>query len=195
MTLPDSGNTPPLSNKKKSKRTRRFYNPDTYTRPSEPLHIKTVVNLSSHILTVIEKEVLSKNLTFCPTPQRIDYLELSADIHRFSRRLRLAEFFYEDDQQNNNRNTDNDNDIDIDNSPNNSNNSDTNNHSRVFLRNCLHKRSRDNALDMYIKVINIELMTFTPKKTFPNLRNEEKNLGTIKMLPSNQLTRVGQSWF
>ena len=64
-------------------------------------------------------------------------------------------------------------------------------HSRVSLPNFLHKPStftpnagRDNALDMYINVINRELMTFTPKKTFPNLRNEEKK--ALKELRNNK---------
>ena len=53
-----------------------------------------VVNLSTVDLSEAEVKLLSKDLSFCPTPQKIDWIELKADLEDFSRRLRLKEYFH-----------------------------------------------------------------------------------------------------
>ena len=51
-----------------------------------------VVNLSTVDLSEAEVKLLSKGLSFCPIPQKIDWIELKADLEDFSRRLRLKEW-------------------------------------------------------------------------------------------------------
>ena len=53
-----------------------------------------VVNLSSVDLSEAEIKLLSKGLSFCPTPRKVDWIELKADVEDFSRRLRLKEYFH-----------------------------------------------------------------------------------------------------
>ena len=67
----------------------------TFAETTEDLNI--VVNLSSRLLTQEEKVVLSKGLKFCPTPTDIDMYEVRRDINEFLRRIRLREYFYNDD--------------------------------------------------------------------------------------------------
>ena len=54
---------------------------------------KTVINLSSRALTVDELEILSRGLTFSPTPSKPDYSEIWLDFKEFMRRLELRKFF------------------------------------------------------------------------------------------------------
>ncbi|GFO14573.1 hypothetical protein PoB_004107800 [Plakobranchus ocellatus] len=41
-----------------------------------------------------------ENLSFCPTPRQINQVELRVDIRVFTRRIRLAGYFYEEDEDN-----------------------------------------------------------------------------------------------
>lgn len=52
------------------------------------LHV--VVNLSSRTLTEAENALLSKGLSFCPTPAEIDVYALKKDVSEYMRRLRLT---------------------------------------------------------------------------------------------------------
>ena len=63
----------------------------------------SVINLSSWPLSTDEISILSRGLTFGPTPRHINWPEVSADIYDFSRRMRLAEYFF--DENSNNRKT------------------------------------------------------------------------------------------
>ena len=53
----------------------------------------SVINLSSCSLSTDEISILSRGLTFCPTPRHINWPEVSADIYDFSRRMRLASYY------------------------------------------------------------------------------------------------------
>ena len=53
-----------------------------------------VVNLLTVDLSEAEVKLLSKGLSFCPTLQKIDWIELKADLEDFSHRLRLKEYFH-----------------------------------------------------------------------------------------------------
>ena len=53
-----------------------------------------VVNLSTVDLSEAEVKLLSKGLSFCPTLQKIDWIELKADLEDFPRRLQLKEDFH-----------------------------------------------------------------------------------------------------
>ena len=52
-------------------------------------------NLRNATLTHDETQLLAWGLAFCPTPRKIDWTELRADFHEFSRRMRLLEFFHD----------------------------------------------------------------------------------------------------
>ena len=63
------------------KRSRRKTKPDNIQ-----LDNSSVINLSSYSLSTDETSILSRGLTFCPTPRHIDWPEVSAEIYDFSRR-------------------------------------------------------------------------------------------------------------
>ena len=59
--------------------------------------ILVIFNLSSVDLSEAEIKLLSKGLSFCPTPHKVDWIEFKADVEDFSRRLRLKnikEYFH-----------------------------------------------------------------------------------------------------
>ena len=55
--------------------------------------LQVVVNLSSRVLTPAEISLLSKGLSFCPTPKEVDIFALKKDMFDFVRRLRLKEYY------------------------------------------------------------------------------------------------------
>ena len=56
-----------------------------------------MVNISNARLSRDEISLLSKGLTFCPTPSRVDNFQVKQDFDEFYRRLRLKEYFYDSD--------------------------------------------------------------------------------------------------
>ena len=74
-------------------------------RKTKPANIQqdnsSVINLSNSPLSTDEISVLSRGLTFCPTPRHINWPEVTADIYDFARRMRLTEYFFDDDRTNN----------------------------------------------------------------------------------------------
>ena len=58
----------------------------------DDIGVNTVVNLSSSQLSTAETSLLSKGLTFCPLPPRLDTFQLKKDFIHFTRRLRLKEY-------------------------------------------------------------------------------------------------------
>ena len=57
--------------------------------------INNVINLSDRNLTEHELSILSKGLKFVPTPTSVNRTELITDIKKWSRRMRLKEYFYD----------------------------------------------------------------------------------------------------
>lgn len=55
-----------------------------------------VINLSSITLTKVQIYILSRGTKFCPTPRSYNELMFQEDIGEGNRRLRLREFFYEE---------------------------------------------------------------------------------------------------
>ncbi|GFR95206.1 flagellar protein FliL [Elysia marginata] len=164
------------NNTVKTKPNRRFYRHELLLQSCPKSHnTNTVVNLSHHALTDTQTEVLSKNLNFCPTPKNVNYVELSEDVHRFTRRLRLAEFFYDEETDSKENETtaddkDNQNTDDV-----------TDTTTKAPLPSFLYTTSdftpfsgRDSNLDTYIDIISKEILTSKPRKTSPNLRTGEK---------------------
>ena len=60
----------------------------------------TVFNRSSKILTQDEEDLLSKGLKFVPTRKKVNISKMLADLREWERRMRLREFFF-DNQDNN----------------------------------------------------------------------------------------------
>ena len=56
-----------------------------------------VVNLSKRKLAPGETSLLSRGLSFCPTPRDINIFALRKDISDYVRRLRLKEYFLSND--------------------------------------------------------------------------------------------------
>ncbi len=56
---------------------------------------KLIVNLSSSTLSIEQRAVLLRGLSFVPTPQnvRTQKLELLQGLHKYHRRLKLETFF------------------------------------------------------------------------------------------------------
>lgn len=59
-----------------------------------------IFNLSNKTLSKFEKNVLLKGLKFTPTPEKPNENELQTDLNEFFRKLKLREFFYEKDMDN-----------------------------------------------------------------------------------------------
>jgi hypothetical protein len=57
----------------------------------------SVINLSVITPSIPQLEVLSFGLNFCPVPHQVDILQLKEDFQRFSRNLRLREYFSNQD--------------------------------------------------------------------------------------------------
>ena len=84
-------NSQPTSTRRRNRRS---------FRPKSDSDHTSVINLSNTPLSIPEKSVLSKGLTFCPTPHYINWPELMADFNDFSRRMRLKEYFHSDRDNN-----------------------------------------------------------------------------------------------
>ena len=65
-------------------------------RPGSPT---TVVNLSGVALDKAEINLLSKGLSFCPTPRHMKKEEILDNLEKFFRRLRLKELFQEEEEE------------------------------------------------------------------------------------------------
>ena len=85
---PRNANMPRSRKKRKNRRSRSKRHKTSSQQPED-----TVINLSNVQLSEAEIKLLSRGLTFVPTPQRINWSEIQADIDDLARRLRLKEFF------------------------------------------------------------------------------------------------------
>ena len=72
-----------------TRRKRRFSRHKESNREQNEI----VVNLSSKDLKPYDICILSKGLNFCPTPHKINEEQLSADLDKFARSLRIKEYF------------------------------------------------------------------------------------------------------
>ena len=60
--------------------------------------LQVVVNLSDRTLSEAENALLSKGLSFCPTPTEIDVYTLRKNVLNYVGRIRLKEYFYSDEE-------------------------------------------------------------------------------------------------
>ena len=160
----------------KKKKNRRFIPRNKYRnllerKNDQVLTGKEVVNLSGHTLSDTEIKVLSNNLQFCPTPEGYNPVELSLDLFKFGRRLRLKEFHFDPDKIN---------DYDP---------TDIRNHPKIKQPNhSTPPPGRDTFLDSFISKVTSEIMSKTKKPTKQNLTNEEKT--ALKDLSNNNLITI-----
>ena len=158
----NTGNTATriLTSTNQNKKNRRTRSNNSSNPPEEQK--ETVINLSTAQLSNTEIKLLSRGLTFVPTPKRINWSEIQADINDFARRLRLKEFFHQ------NNKTDS-----------------TNPSDEVKRFRCkgtwTPPNGRDAALDAFINAIENDIMTCKPTPIRNNLsRKECKALTTLR---------------
>ena len=113
-----------------------------------------MINLSSCSLSTDEISVLSRGLTFCPTPRHINWPEVSADIYDFSRRMRLTEFFFDKNNQ----------------TP------DTNEPDCPFRNKSTWNPpyNRERALNTFLDAVKLDITTYKPKTIRDNLTVTER---------------------
>ena len=58
--------------------------------------LDNVINLSDHMLTIPQREILNKGLKFCPTPWEAQMGDLRRDLDKYHRSLRLKSHFKDD---------------------------------------------------------------------------------------------------
>ena len=90
INITTSHPSPPKTNRPKTKRNNRR----THSKRHKVTNVQaedTVINLSNVQLSQAEIKLLSRGLTFVPTPQRINWPEVQADINEFARRESLAD--------------------------------------------------------------------------------------------------------
>ncbi|XP_069110165.1 uncharacterized protein [Argopecten irradians] len=87
-------------------RKRKFIKRNKYRKiqnkkPLQPTNHESVINLSNEPLNEHELSILSKGLSFCPTPKRPDSISTQRDLYLFYRRIRLDHHFNnnEDNQE------------------------------------------------------------------------------------------------
>ena len=93
-----------LTSRSRNKRRRRRRRAKIALVPKKanPVQTSMVVNLSGVALSTDESILLSKGLSFCPTPRRLDADRTLDDLEGFFRRLRLKEFFADSDVEDSN---------------------------------------------------------------------------------------------
>ena len=144
--------------------------------PTITLDTTSVINLSQTPLSHDESSVLARGLTFCPTPRRINWTELSADVNDFTRRMRLTEYFH-----------------------------DNNNHPTVPTHNQnnpFHNKSswtfpsdRDSALNAYIDAIKSDIITSNLNHIADNLTaHERQTLRNLQKRQDNYQTSRQRLW-
>ena len=110
---------------------------------------ETVVNLSSRPLTDDEFRLLGKGLKFCPKPKPHDVIKLAEETFKFSRRLRLKEFFAPDPEEDETNDLDNENDEIL--------------KVKKEQSSFVPPAGRDSSLDFYIEAITHEILQNSKK--------------------------------
>ena len=143
---------------------------------------RLVINLSDCVVSELERNVLCKGLTFCPTPGDPDMGDIKHDLDMFFRRMRLKLFFSEEHET-------------IDTLPSESSSQITVNDSEPltwseYLERTFRKKStwtprnQDTILEAFIKAVTNDFYNMQPKKIFnKNLNKEEYK--TISRLRNN----------
>ena len=129
---------------------------------------QSVILLSSVTLSEAERSLLGRGLSFCPTPPRLNTFQLQYDLNIFYRRLRLREYFFDDNSSE--RHTD---------------------HNPFRLRNkrWMPPKNRQPALETYIQAVDDNSKNWSNRKGRDNLiRSERKALHSLrKRIAENEI--------
>ena len=94
-----------LKKKKRKRRRKKKHCVDNNKEQQRTRNQNTVLNISNVPLSSDERDLLSRGLSFCPRPSQINRFQLEEDTRQFFRRIRLKEFFYnEEEVENDNEN-------------------------------------------------------------------------------------------
>ena len=115
---------------------------------------ESVVNLSSVPLSTDEKSLLSRGLSFCPTPPLVNTFQLQCDLKTFYRRLRLREYFLNEEEA-----TDRD-----------------RQHNPFRLRNRRWNppKNREPALETFIRAVDESVHATSIKRVHDNIKRSER---------------------
>ena len=108
-----------------------------------------VVNLSGRHLSKAEISLLSKGLKFIPTPRNVDRVSLKQDLEAFGRRLRLAWYF---------RNEENE----FESNP-------------FRKKSKFNPKGKDAAIELYLSRLEEEILAIDTNLKYSNLTKEERN--------------------
>ena len=76
-----------IRRRKRKTKTIRYWRRDNH---NIQLHTNVGINLNTVKLSQTENQLLARGLSFYPTPHNINWTEVGADFHEFSRRMRLC---------------------------------------------------------------------------------------------------------
>ena len=145
---------------RRSRRKRKTRHAPTTATPSVQPDRNTVVNLSNVPLSEAEESLLSRGLSFCPTPPKLDDFSLENDLEDFYRRLRLREYFHNSDSE------------------------EENPQPKPFKpknRRWTPAKNREAALEAYIQAVGEKVHERPPQRARDNLTREERTaLYTLK---------------
>ena len=145
-----------LPKRQRKRRCRRRRKPKQKLDPLRTRPVDTVVNLSNVTLSEDETRVLSRGISFCPTPSNFDTTAVLDDLESYFRRVRLHEFFLDQPSE--------------DNSP----------EARIFREpsSWMPPKGRDQSLEVYIKQVRAAvtktLESQAKKSPNPNLPIQER---------------------
>ena len=143
------------------KKLKRRYHKERTTKTTT-VQTDLVVNLSSYQLTNDDIQILSMGLKFIPTPKNINKTEVLADIKKFSRRIRLKEFFHDKDAASSDSDQ-----YDFENN--------YDNHEFRKQSKFTPKAGREPALDLYLKHLERTIMQAKPHHRKSNVSKTQRD--------------------
>ena len=159
--FPSSPDSPSsnLHRERRKRRKRRTHSGHTLKEYPQDNGDDIIVNLSDYTLSDSEKSVLKKGLKFVPTPTSLNKSELMADNRKFARRMRLKEYFADEEAN-------------------------TNTTRNKFKRSTWTPEfGRERVLDNYLSVVERTLMNIERQKVNANITSAERE--AIQSLRSN----------
>lgn len=105
---PSYDSYPPINNTTRSRsrhfsrRRREAQDRDSH-EPGQNVPDLKPINLSSTVLTNVERTLLTKGPAFCPVPKDVHWQKVIGDLDNFDKRIRLAVFHHDKDRDDGNR--------------------------------------------------------------------------------------------
>ena len=131
--------------------------------------VSSVTNLSQHKLTGPQVSLLEKGLKFIPSRHKVDKVKLLADLSERERRMRLAEFFYDEEDSKADRLHEEDEKF------------------RVKKKSTFTPSSgRDKCLDLYIELVKDDVVANLRKSNKLNIPKKESE-AFYELLPNKEI--------